>query len=101
MYSIRQSAKEGANAVCLHNSRDEFSNKDQVPWDFKMGDVITLKYIEEKNTLQYIKNGGNLFEMPLDKETNKFYPFVGLKHEDDSVKILSAKKKGFFSSIFE
>lgn len=80
MYSIRQSAKEGANAVCLHNSRDEFSNKDQVPWDFKMGDVITLKYIEEKNTLQYIKNGGNLFEMPLDKETNKFYPFVGLKH---------------------
>lgn len=39
--------------------------------------------------------------MPLDKETNKYYPFVGLKHESDSVKILSSKKKGFFSSIFE
>lgn len=45
MYSIRQSVREGSNAVTLHNSKDEFSNKDHVPWDFKTGDIICLKYV--------------------------------------------------------
>lgn len=43
MYSIRQNHDYNKKrAVTLHNSMDQYSNKEIVPWDIKLNDTITL-----------------------------------------------------------
>ena len=44
MYGIRQSSREGHSAICLHNTMLEYSNKEIVGWDFKVGDKLVLEY---------------------------------------------------------
>lgn len=44
--------------------------------------------METKNCVLFRKNDKNTFELPLDQETKKFYPFVGLKFQNDAVKII-------------
>lgn len=56
MYAIRQSGNPGKNGICLHNSVDIYSNKDKVPFDFGVGDIITIRFIESKNSIIFIKN---------------------------------------------
>lgn len=89
MWAIRQSPKPGANGVCLHNSLQEFSNIDRVPFDYDVGDILSIKYDENKNNITFIKNFKETFEMPLDHSISQFYPFVGLKFNKDSVRVLS------------
>ena len=48
MYAIRQSSHPGYSAVCLHNSLDDFSNKETVGWDFKEGDKLKIEYLATK-----------------------------------------------------
>lgn len=61
MWAIRQSPKVGANAVSLHNSLEEYSNVDKVPFDFDVGDIITIRYFESKNSITFIKNDKETF----------------------------------------
>lgn len=88
MYAIRQGPKLNDKCVSLHNSNKVYSNQQKVPWDFVMNDVITLEYDEGKNVLNFWKNGAQKFWMPLDKQTVNFYPFVGMKYENDCIKIV-------------
>lgn len=89
MYAIRQSKKEKTNAISLHNSLQKYSNKGIVPWDFQFGDIIGMEYRQNNNSLYFTKNCQDGFEMPLDREIKKFYPFVGIKWLNTAVKIVS------------
>lgn len=107
MYAIRQSNAVNMNAVCLHNSNNNFSNLAKVPWDFKVGDVITIEYNPAGMNLVFLKNSKQRFEMPVDFDINfPMYPFVGLKFEGDSVRIVNSLEKGgmvskFFSKLIK
>lgn len=91
MWAIRQSPMVGANGICLHNSLQEFSNVDRVPFDYGVGDTLSIKYDENKNSISFIKNNDQTFIMPLDDSIKQFYPFVGLKFNKDSVRVYRAE----------
>ena len=55
MYAIRQ-GRHKANAVTLHNSREDFSNVDKVPFDIDVGDTISIKYDKAANNITFTKN---------------------------------------------
>lgn len=101
MYAIRQSNLPNENAVSLHNSNSNFSNQAIVPWDFKVGDVITIEYLPEKLSLAFWKNSKQRFDMPVDFDISKpIYPFVGLKFEGDAIRIVnSLDKEGMVSKF--
>lgn len=58
-----------------------------VGWDFKVGDLITMRLQGEE--ILFVKNGHEEFSMPLDrKEDGNIYPFVGMKCTGDKISIV-------------
>lgn len=48
MYGIRQNESVGGKAVTLHSSNKDYSDQYIVPWDFRIGDEITIEILMKR-----------------------------------------------------
>lgn len=92
MYGIRQNQCINEKAVTLHNSNKDYSDQYIVPWDFKMGDEITIEIFLNRMKemwVLFLWNETLIFQMPLDHDSSiEYHPFVGLKYNGDEIGIV-------------
>lgn len=91
MYAIRQHRLEGQSAISLHNSLDSFSNKQNVGWDFAVGDKLTITLMFEEKKIVFSSSKERRFEMPLDCSGKGLHAFVGMKFEGERVGVVGGR----------